>query len=183
MKLLISLSFILVAQCRGGVLLHNIRDSLHSKIYGHGLHGENNNSPVININNYQNVNQQSTLGTAGGSTHHNRGDWNSNRGDGYSNHHSMKQESYYQHPSKFGQHHNSNRFGNNKIGSLSSSSAAASSAASQFGGSASTASSSSSSVFGSGFRGSSSTSSSSSSSSSSVNGYRKDPFYNNPWRY
>lgn len=40
----------------GGLILHNIRDSLHSKFYGHGLHGETNqNSPVISINNHQQV--------------------------------------------------------------------------------------------------------------------------------
>ncbi|XP_023291759.2 uncharacterized protein DDB_G0271670-like [Lucilia cuprina] len=46
-----------------GIILHNIRDGLHSKLYGHGLHGENyQNSPIININNQQQVVQQSAVG-------------------------------------------------------------------------------------------------------------------------
>lgn len=69
----------MLGQCHGGLILHNIRDSIHSKLYGHGLHGESpvrQNTPVININNYQNVGQQSSISknlpSFGG---HNRGDY------------------------------------------------------------------------------------------------------------
>ncbi|XP_075156911.1 uncharacterized protein LOC142230166 [Haematobia irritans] len=190
MKLvLLIISAISITKCHGGMILHNIRDSLHSKVYGHGLHGDNPNSPIININNYQEVSQQTSS-----TNNHNRGDHGYLSGygeqlygpgsgnglvntnvkaggikygyagsmEGYGSHNSMKQESYHHRQGpKFGQHHDPNIFGNTKIGSTSSS-----------------ASSSSSSM------GSSSVSSSSSSSSSSVVG--NDGYYSSkvkPWRY
>lgn len=79
-----------------GLILHNLRDSLHSKLYGHGLKGKTNqNSPITNINNQQQISQISTshhlqngqrgdygslpLGHGG---HHNYS--NSGRNNGYS---------------------------------------------------------------------------------------------------
>ncbi|XP_011292745.1 transcriptional regulator ovo [Musca domestica] len=182
---IICTTFFLLGQCHGGLFLHKPRgEGFQSKFYGPGLQEENNNSPIINVNNYQNVDQQQAATGGHHRIHHSRGDWNYNRGDGYSHHLSMKQESYHHHRPKFGQHHDPNMFGNSKIGPLSlpsSSAAAASSAAtSAFGGSS--AASSSSSVASSGFGGGSS-SSASSSSSSSGSGYREDPYFARPWRY
>uniref|UniRef100_A0A1I8Q6N1 Uncharacterized protein n=1 Tax=Stomoxys calcitrans TaxID=35570 RepID=A0A1I8Q6N1_STOCA len=199
------LATILIQLCHGGMILHNIRDSLHSKLYGHGLHGDNQNSPVININNYQEVSQQTAT-----TNQHSRGDYgplpgydqqmhSSDMGNGFINsnvkagvfkygrpgimggydgHSSMKQESYHHRQGpKFGLHHDTNMFGNTKIGSASS--AASSSAASLFGSAASSTATSSSSS-------SASASSSSSSSSSSTGVAGGTSYYNTrvkPWRY
>ncbi|XP_073831646.1 uncharacterized protein [Musca autumnalis] len=125
MKVFIFCMSLFLEQCYAAAFLHNIHErSMHSTFYDHDLHEEIQNSPVININNYQNVHQESTTSVGG---HHLNRD-NFNYDDGYSNHHSMKQESYYRRHPKLGKHHNSNMFGNTS--SMASSSASVISAGS-----------------------------------------------------